>query len=138
MVSLVGRVSEGQADHLTDLFLREHRRNFDNPSREIDPAQSVVENIRKTGDYKRIHKLRPESVDERDWISERLRETVRGGLQTDQQEDFAIAQATAGGDVKDIAEAAATQQFQVSGQAPDIIRNEMLEATRAMFAGVVR
>jgi hypothetical protein len=99
---------------------------------------SVLELVRNTGEYQKIHKLRPKSVDERDWISQRAQEAQRGGLDTRQIEDFAIMQATAGGDLPDIADAAAQAQFQTSGQAPAILDNKFREVAQAMFSRVAR
>lgn len=117
LVSLVGTVPEEHVERLTDLYMTEHRRNFDTLDKEIDPAQSVLEEVRKTPEYKSIHKLRPESEDERNWIAQRRAAAEQGGLDVEQQEDFAIEQATVGGDADDVVEAAAKEQLTTSGTA---------------------
>lgn len=137
LVSLVGEVPEHLVGPAVETFMRDHRADFDNPEQEIDPSQSVVELIRGTEEYQTIHELRPESVDEREWISSRAREAQRGGLDTGEVEQFAIEQATVGGDLPDVAEAAAVRQFQRSSQAPALLDNQFRQVAQAMFQGVV-
>jgi hypothetical protein len=138
LVSLVGTVPDHLVGPGVDAYMRDHRRNFDSEAIEIDPGQSVLELIRNTAEYQSIHKLRPKSVDERDWIGQRAQEAQRGGLDTEQIEKFAITQATAGGDLPDVAEAAATAQLQESGQAPTLLEQQFRQVAQDMFSGLVR
>jgi hypothetical protein len=98
----------------------------------------VLEYVRSTREYQMIHKLRPKSEDERTWVSDRKEQAVQGGLSTSRQENFAITQATAGGDVKDIAEAAAVAEFQATGQMPTILDNQFRTAMQNMLSRVAR
>src|SRR5690554_7485986 len=70
---------EGYIQQFTDLYMKDHRRNFDTPDREIDPAQSVIEAFRRTKEYQTIHRLRPDSEDERSWVRSEERRVGEGG-----------------------------------------------------------
>ena len=137
MVSLVGTVLDDKLDQIVDVYMKDHRRNFDNPQQEIDPGQSVVEAIRSTEDYNQIHKLRPESADERSWIKDRRAAAQQGGLQVDRQEDFARTQAAVGGDVDDVRDAAAVRQTTGSGTTRGtVLEKKVRGAAEALFQGV--
>ena len=138
LVSLVGSIPQQYVDKFTDLFMKDHRRNFDSLDKEIDAQQSVVAAIRKTEEYKVIHNLRPKGVDERSWVADRKTEATRGGLGTGEVENFAITQATVGADIGDVAEAAAFAQLQGSGQAPAFLQGTFRNAVQSIFAGVGR
>ena len=137
MVSLVGTVT-GDLDRITDIYMDVNKGNFDDPTKFLDPSQSVVEAIRGTRDYEVIHQNRPESQDERTWISNRRFAAEQGGLTVSLLEDFAITQATTAGDIADVREAAGFRQLATSGQAPDIIQQKIESAAQSLFAGVVR
>ena len=117
--------------------MKEHRRNFDTETEEIEPRQSVLAAIRETTEYKRVHALRPEGADERTWIGGRRQLAERGGLQTG-LDQFAINQATVAGDDADVERAAATQQFQQSGRMPAILDNQFRGIAEAMASRLVR
>lgn len=138
-VSLLGGIpDEGYIQQFTDLYMKEHRRDFDTPDRVIDPNQSVVEAFRRTKEYQSIHQLRPDSEDERGWVAARRQMAQAGGLNQDLQEDFAIQQATVGGDLEDTRTAAAFQQIQTTGKAPTLLEGKFREVASAMFAQVRR
>ncbi len=138
MISLVGSTLDGRLSKIVDLYMSDHRKNFDVKERSIDPSQSVLEAIRGTIEYQRIHQNRPDTEDERTWISDRRLAAAQGGLTLNQQGDFAVAQATAAGDVTDVREAAAFTQLSRSGQAPDFLNNLVRSVARGMFQGVKR
>lgn len=139
LVTLVGTVPEGTVDGLVNLYMKDHRRNFDSLAMEIDPGMSVREAIRNTDLYKNIHKNRPESQNEERWISDRRAAAAEGGLNVNLQEDFAIRQAQAAGDIPDVADAAGVAQFQATGNvAGTTMESKMKNAAVNLFRGVVR
>jgi hypothetical protein len=138
LVSLVGEVPDHLVGPTTDLYMSDHRRNFDSERAEIDPQQSVLERIRGTQEYQTIHQLRPESDDERSWIASRRSAAQQGGLTVKRQEQFAIDQATVAGDLDEVVDAAALSQFQHSGRAPTILDQKFRAAAQNMFANVRR
>ena len=138
VANLLGAVDEDFVQEFTNLFMTEDRRNFDSKDKQIDPGTSVVEAIRNTAEYKRIHKLRPDSVDERTWISRRRSLGESGGLAESELEQFGIDQATIGGRVSETAEAGAVKQFVNTNQAPRILQTKFKQAAADMFSGVVK
>jgi len=139
LVSLVGNIpGDDMVQRFTDVYMNEHRKNFDTPNRTIDPAQSVTEAIRGTAQYKTIHQNRPDSEDERSWISQRSAAAAQGGLTVGAQENFAITQATVAGDVEDVRTAAGFAQLQRSGKAPTLLDNQFRQVAQGIFGGVRR
>lgn len=63
---------------------------------EIDPMQAVYSLVRGSAPYKSIHKLRPESVDELDWVTSRQGKLRSVGLSDARSEALGISQATVG------------------------------------------
>ena len=136
-VSLLGRVDPGRTDRLVDIYFRDHRANFESQDREIDPGASVLEAIRGTEEYQTLHKNRPDSADERQWVSNRITAAQQGGLDLDEQEDFARVQAAVAGDVADVREAAAVQQTASSGSTRGtVLESRVKGVARALFQGV--
>lgn len=138
VVSLIGSIPDDEmVDGMVDLYMTDHRRNFDSETEEIDPSQSVKEAIRNTEQYQAIHQLRPESEDERAWVAQRRQAAAQGGLNTELQEDFAITQATVGGDVADVQEAAGVAQLQRSQSTRGtLLEGKLRGVTQAMFSRV--
>ena len=137
LVSLVGTVSN-DLETLVDLYMDEDRKNFDTPNQQIDPGQSVLEAVRKTSGYQSIHKLRPDSEDERTWISDRRAAALRGGLNTGDLEQHAIRSAQLGANLGDVPFGAAVTQFGVSGQAPPLLDTKFRRVAASMFGRVIR
>lgn len=139
MVSLVGTVLDDKVQEMTDLYMADHRKNWDTQDRVIDPSQSVLEAMRLTSEYKHVHKLRPDSEDERYWVSQRRTAAAQGGLTQGSQEDYAIMQAAAGGDLADVARGAGATQASVSGSSRGtILENTVRSAAGNLFRGVKR
>jgi hypothetical protein len=138
LTSLVGTVPDELVGGLVKTYMTDHRRNYDVENEEIDPSQSVILGIRATKEYRTIHQLRPDSEDERSWVASRRSAAQQGGLNQGDLENFAITQATVGGDLADVHEAAGVAQFQASGSMRGTsmeqkLRNVMTDT----FAGVV-
>jgi hypothetical protein len=146
LTSFLGFVPEHLLGPGVEAFMADHRRNFDEQlaadlagadSAEVDPQQSVIEYIRGTEEYQTIHKLRPDGVDERDWVAQQRQLGERGGLETD-LDQFAINQATVAGSAEDVERAGAVQQFQKSGQMPTLLSNQFSQIAQAMMSRVAR
>jgi hypothetical protein len=108
--------TEGQLEAYTDLYMNDHRRDWDVRERDIDPAQSVLEMIRGTDQYKNIHRLRPNGVDETQWLTTYQQAATRYGFANDLADSFAEEQATVGGQVGRLGDAAAVEQYNLRGQ----------------------
>jgi hypothetical protein len=137
LTSLIGSPDPALLKSMTDLYMKDHRRNFDTETEEIDPAMSVLEGIRNTQQYQTIHELRPETEDERAWIGARVQAAKQGGLNLGRTQDFAIAQATAGGDVQDVARAASMAQTREAGTTRGtLLEGQLKETVTNMFRGM--
>ena len=151
LISLLGGLPENMVDTFVDLYLKDDRLDFENKvaaqaasrlgssvqvAQQVDPTESVLTAIRNTLEYRTIHELRPDSMDERTWISNRRTAGEQGGLTVGRLEDFAITQATVGGDIADVREAAGFQQLAFSGQAPDAIQRKIAIAAQGLFQAV--
>ena len=138
MVALAGTILDDEFDRIVGIYMTDHRRNFDSPNETIDPSQSVVEAVRNTKEYGKIHALRPDSADERTWISDRRKAAAQGGLTESKQEDFAILQATVGGDLPDVEVAGSVAQLQESGRAEGVIERRIRNTAMGLFGAVRR
>lgn len=89
MVALIGKGDDALIEQLTDQFLADDRaRVMDNAA--VDPAQTVRDRIRQTEAYGRIHKLRPESVAEEDWLPAYRQVLMAAGIPMATIDDLAI------------------------------------------------
>ena len=138
LVSLLGTVDESLVQEFTNLHMKEDKRNWDSPTETIDPSMSVLEAVRNTSQYKSIHKLRPDSVDERQWISDRRSAALRGGLNTADLEQFAIGSAASGSNLGDVPFSAAVSQFGASGVAPPLLDEKFRRVATSVFGRVIR
>ena len=131
LVALTGTAQDGDIQAFSDLYLTEDRRNFDNPNQDIDPRESVKVGIRKRDDYKAIHQLRPESLDEFQWVSDRRGSLLRAGVAPDLAEEIAIEQATVGATTQQAAEAGVTATFAGQKQALPQFMQSMRQSSQA-------
>jgi hypothetical protein len=132
MADLVGKISPEAIDAHVKTYLRDHRRDFDNKGKEIDPMASVVESIRGTEEYKIIHTARPEEVDEQSWVAGRVAQLINAGLSPKMAIDLGISQATAAASVQTVGQAAEVAHFQGTARMLDSHKQKMRQT---MFAG---
>ena len=137
LTSLVGSSDpDVRLQDFTDLYMKDHRRNWDSPSREIVPEMSVIEAIRNEGDYQRIHTLRPEGVDESAWIKDRLRLANAAGLSPTLLDKFGTFQAQVGATDADVTRAAEGRQFRRTSQSMGDLKRRMQGTIRNVMQGV--
>jgi hypothetical protein len=115
MVSMVGQSDDPRIHALTELYLRDHRRQFDGAS--VEPAQSVKDYIRSFEDYKRIHDLRPESIDEMEWVPTQAAQLAAGGMRVGEIDQRAITQAQVGTTPANARQAAFIHELSGTGRA---------------------
>ena len=82
-----------EVNRLADIYMRDHKRSFQNPGLGLQPWFSVKEEVRKTQDYQKIHALRPDTIPEEQWVS-RYRELIEqagvpAGMQAGRARNFA-------------------------------------------------
>ena len=133
LVALVGTSSQARVGLLADLFVGEHRRSFDSRKAvQIDPMDSVMERIRGFAEYKSIHALRPESMNEMTWVSDRRGALLRAGVTPQAAEELAIEQATVGATEAEAARAGEVATFAGTRQVlPGFFRSMQSAATAA-------
>jgi len=136
MARLLGRADEASLQKYTDLYMLKHREfTFDNPASGLDPSAEITEQIRKRSDFKRIHELRPDFVNEDEWVTMRQQYGVQAGLTANQAEQFAINQATVGTAAPSLSAAAATTGFVQGNETPEFVQRAKNAAGR-LFQGV--
>lgn len=114
VVATTGTANKQLIDKAVDAALDADRREFDRRVADaggevIDPTQYVKEVVRNSAQYQTIHALRPESVDELEWVVGR-QETLRQlGLSASRAESLGIKQAQVGSNTEALVDAAEMQ-----------------------------
>lgn len=135
LVVRLGRADQGRLQFLTDQFMADHRAAWESPESGMDPRASMIEAIRNQSDYKRIHRLRPDAVDEEKWVSDRFSLGIRAGLSPEEAEQFSINMAQIGGSTEDAQRAGQVQTF-AAGRKTQELRGQFLAGARSMFRRV--
>jgi hypothetical protein len=115
LVALTGSTNSGRVEMLTDIYMSEHRNQFGGAA--VDPGQAVKDKIRTFDDYKRIHALRPEFVDEMDWLAYQNQGLMQGGMRNSAVERRAITQAMVGTAPARAEQAGYLSEFSETGRA---------------------
>jgi len=114
LVSLVGSSSDGRVEILTDIYLNADLAASQGQS--IDPEQAITNAIRAYPEYRRIHALRPEFINEADWLGYQFQQLLSSGMRTGAVQRRAITQAIAGGNPYNAAEDVQTFELMETGQ----------------------
>ena len=136
LTGMVGIAENSRLQRLTDKYMSAHKRAWDNEDLGLNPKYDVIEDIRKAADYKFIHKLRPDTVDEMDWIAERTYMAQRAGMSDMMAQGFSIDQATVGAAVGDIADAASINRFAHTGLSEGTLFDRIGANARNMLGGL--
>jgi hypothetical protein len=137
MVALVGRVDDAKLAEYVDLYMSESKRAFGAAeTQQIDPMETVKEKLRSQADYKAIHKLRPEFVDEFDWVSQRQGALLRAGVTPAMAEQLGVTQAQIGASPQDVETAGATAAFVGSGVELDDLKSRISGAMSGVLAAI--
>jgi len=113
--TLVGDVDPSRTSVLRDIYLRADRQQFDGQA--VDPQQQVLERIRGYGDYQYIHRLRPGSITEAEWIPSQVGGLIKAGVRNIALEGRAKSQAAAGVTPANAGEAAEISELMATGRA---------------------
>jgi hypothetical protein len=97
---------------------------------------SVVAKIREGADYKTIHKLRPESMDEYEWVSSRQGALQRAGVTPATAERLGVVGAQLGASLQDVTQAGSVAAFSQSGKELDELKERMSNAMSGVL-GVI-
>lgn len=120
-----------------DAYLANDRKEFDRQvagtgGEQIDPMQAVYGVIRGSNEYKVIHELRPDSVDELDWVTSRQGKLRQIGLSANQSERLGIMQAQVGSNDDAIVDAAEMQFNTDTGRLLRSQRESLKQSARAV------
>ena len=105
LTSLTGSENESLVQSLSDVYEKAHKAQWDvrrSGGTDIDPNQTVLDAIRGQEDYKRIHKLRPESQSETKWIADRVSRLTQLGVSAQDADDRAVWLAQTGTNLNDV------------------------------------
>lgn len=137
LAALAGTVDPGRLRDLTNLYMSEDKRAFaERETQQLDPMASVQAKIREGADYKAIHKLRPESVDEFEWISSRQGALQRAGVTPATAERLGVVGAQVGASQQDVVQAGSVAAFSQSGKELDELKERMSGAMSGVL-GVI-
>lgn len=134
LIQLLGHADETRLGELVGLYMREHRRAFGGAA--VDPAQAVKDAIRGQDAYKRIHKLRPEQVDETEWISSQAGQLLAAGVRNEAVDERAVLQAQVGTPLAQARQSANIAELQATKRALPEFFNRFSQAATASFRRV--
>ena len=136
VVATTGTLNDGIIDAALKSYVSEFRRGFDlRDSEEVDPWVAVRDIVRKSDAYKSLHELRPESVDEMDWVTGRQGKLRQLGLSAQRAEEVGIELSAAGATDQDLALGGTIASSVGTGRQLETMRNKIKNA--AMAAGGV-
>ncbi len=128
---LTGEVPAAAVSTAIKSFLKDHKADYDNQTQQIDPMETVLEQIRATDSYKAIHTLRKEGTDERTWISSKVGKLLAAGVSDQLAQDLGVAQAQAGAAAPTVQQAAEIATLAGTGRSLDSHRARMRESMAA-------
>ncbi len=127
-----GKIHDDLIEKGMALYNEKHRLGFDlRESQEVDPMAAVKEMVRKDKRYTENHTLRPESVDEREWIPQRQRALSAMGVAAGQEEDLGITLARMGAGGTGVRGAAESQIFASSNRLAKSQRDSLVKSASA-------
>ncbi len=132
--TLVGDIDASRSAQLRDLYLRADRQQFDGQA--VDPRQQVLDRIRSYGDYQTIHRLRPDSVKEAEWIPSQVGGLIQAGVRSAIVDQRAVQQATAGVTPEGAGEAANISGLLATGRPLPNFFQRLQRVTTSTFRSV--
>jgi hypothetical protein len=96
VVATTGRAHADLISQGVEAFLKADRQGFDSEDQSYDPQTAMKNVIRGADKYKAVQDVRPDSVDEMQWVSSRQGKLRQLGLSASLAEDVGISQAMAG------------------------------------------
>ena len=98
VVAVTGTADKDLIERATNEYLAKDKARFQasDAPQDIDPLQAAYGVVRNSAQYKTIHTLRPDSVDEMEWVVDRQAKLRQLGLSGQSAERLGIKQAQAG------------------------------------------
>lgn len=94
MILLTGRINTGLVASIVDDVMLDDKRRYEGAA--VDPNMTLLERVRNTDEYRKIHAGRPDSAPENTWVSSQRNAFLQGGGTMAQSEQRAIDLATVG------------------------------------------
>ena len=117
VVATTGKIHQDLIDQGIAVFNEKHRLGWDvRETQEVDPMMAVKEMVRADKRYTGPHTLRPETVDELEWIGQRQRALSAYGVAAGAEEQLGIDLATIGAGGTGVRGVAESQIFADSGR----------------------
>ena len=110
LIALLGEADPGRIEAGVNLYMSNDRRAFYGAA--VDPSESVRLQIRGYDEYKRRHALRPDNIDETDWIPAQASKLMSAGVRASAVDERAMIQAQVGVTPARAGEAAFISEFQ--------------------------
>jgi len=99
----------------------------------IDPWQTMKEKIRSSTAYKAVHQLRPDSVDEMDWVTKRQTKLRQLGISDVRAEEAGIEAAIAGASNEALEDQANIIQLEGTGRLLEAQRQSLKQSANAVL-----
>jgi hypothetical protein len=127
VVATTGKIHQDLIDQGIATFNEKHRLGWDlRESQEVDPMAAVKDQVRADRRYTGPHTLRPESVDELEWIGQRQRALSAFGVASGKEEQLGIDLATMGAGGSGVRGVAESQIFADSGRLAKSQRDQLV------------
>ncbi len=127
VVATTGKIHQDLIDAGIATFNEKHRLGWDvRETQEVDPMMAVKEMVRADKRYSGPHTLRPESVDELEWIGQRQRALSAFGVAAGKEESLGIQLATMGAGGTGVRGVAESQIFADSGRLAKSQRDQLV------------
>jgi len=137
VIATTGKANEAIIKAGIDAFMEADRVAFNvRKTERVDPWNAVQEVVRASEAYKAANTLRPDSVDEMDWIVDRQAALRQIGLSGQRAEEVGIELATAGAGNEALVLGGSIAQQVGTGRQTQIMRDKLKRSARAAL-GVV-
>ena len=132
VVATTGTASKTIVDAAVARYMEAAKQSFDQRDTQgIDPYFAMQEVVRASSAYKAVNRLRPESVDEMEWVAGRQAKLRQLGLSAVRAEQVGIEQSIAGSSDEALIDAAQTAQVQETGRLLSSQRDELKRSAMA-------
>lgn len=131
VVAVTGSLNQNLIDRAVGEFLAKDKANFGSDTQAIDPVQAAKALVRDSTVYKDIHRLRPESVDEMEWVTSKQGLLRQLGVSADIAESLGTKLARVGANQEATQEAGERAFLRSTGRVQREQREELKVAGRA-------
>lgn len=132
VVAVTGTVDKTILEKAVDAYMAADKSNFGRKGgSEKDPITAMKNTVRGTASYRDIHTLRPESVDEMEWVTGRQAKLRQLGVSSQRSEQLGVAQARVGSNDEALLAAGEMQFNSDTGRLLAEQRNKLQAAGRA-------